>query len=180
MTAISDRKPSPPDWSIVDRHVAREIAKSGDVYLGELHKIAASIEARASTLTAVFSSSAVASMAVLGTSSNTWASNPQFIVSGVVIALGWFAAANYCVSAILPKTFPVPGAHPERWYESTSANLNQLLGWEAEECQGRIGRALVANGLSARRFNFGARLGVGVPAIGAGAWLLTSLVFWCV
>jgi hypothetical protein len=117
----------------------------------------------------------VAVLAVLGATIEIVAPDLRFLIAGLTVTVTWFTASWFCIAAMMPAKFHVPGIHPATWYTVADRPLNEVLGFAAEENQDRINENLNINERTTTRLKWGMRLGASAPALGFIAWLATWL-----
>ena len=173
------------DWMKAKPEIVERVVREGEIYLDGQLKLATSADQRAAVLASVFTAAAsavLAGLSALAVSSSRSAPThhyPIFIGGGGMAACFFFGAA-FCISAIFPVNFWLPGSEPESWRCDVLAErgLQDALRDEAKHIQSKISdnRGVVEK--NARRFKWGAILGISAPAAGLLLWIVTSSVTW--
>jgi hypothetical protein len=80
----------------------------------------------------------------------------------------------------MPVKFWLPGCEPGNWESDVTAGkkLQDCLGERAGHIQDQIGENLKVIESNARRFKWGATLGIAAPFVGILAWGLISVCRW--
>jgi len=172
------------DWSKAKPEVVHRVVSEGDVYLDGQLKLATSADQRSAVLAGVFTAAATALLAgiiALSAVKDTplTVRYPIYVGGGAMVLL-FLAAAAFCIAAVLPVGFWLPGSEPASWGRDieTGRELDASLLEEAQNLQAKIedNRAVLRK--NARRFVWGAALGISAPLVGALLWGVTSSARW--
>jgi hypothetical protein len=172
------------DWSKAKPDVVQHVVKEGQSYLDAQLHLGTSADQRASVLAGIFIAAAtgvllgLASLAAAKTSSAAHMF-PVFL-GGLVTALLLLSAGSLCVAATMPVKFWLPGNEPESWFRDVKdeTETTTALGEEAEHIQAKIVENRMVTERNARRFKWGAMLGIAAPFVGTLFWVLTSFCRW--
>lgn len=165
-----------PKWKESNPDIVRQIVTSGEQYISGQVTLATSADQRASVLGGIFTAAGTGVIGGLIAAVASGNVSPA-IVAGALLSSGLFLVGSaLCLSTALPADFYLPGTRPANWYEDLAEGreLSEALGEYAENCQDKIennSRTLAKN---ARRFFWGANLGIGAPFVGLIAWYLLS------
>jgi len=163
-----------PNWSDADKDMVKHVAREAEMYLGGQVTLGTSADQRASVLGGVFMAAGTAIVAgllgILSAGFMSW----SIIVGGSISAILLLVASGLCILATVPVGFWLPGNEPKSWYEDVDSNrpLLEAMGEEAEQIQEKIEENRKELKKNARRFKWGAFLGVTAPFVGAVVYLL--------
>ena len=149
--------------------LARAVLRQGELMLDAQLRLTIAAMQRATTMAAILTPAAVAALAL---AMNRFPVDADFAAglaaSGATLVVG----AGFCVSAIWPARFRVPGNTPRNWWEDgvEERPLAECLRRESENYDDDIksNRALLAR--DARRLRLGAWSGCAAPVIGLAVW----------
>jgi hypothetical protein len=156
-----------------------EIVREAEAYLAAQVTLATSADQRASVMASVFAASGTAIaaglIAFVGDADRVAAGLPV-IVGGVVSALLFLLGSGLCVWATLPVEFDLPGSQPENWKKDIERGipLNEALAEQAQNYQGKISDNSAILRSNAKKFSWGARLGIAAPVLGLLIWAFIS------
>ena len=165
------------DLSKIKSDFKREIIRGGEAYLDGQVQIATSADSRASNLAGVFTTAATALFAgvVIGLFDNQWNTPDRLplLIGGAVAGLMFLLAATQCVRAIIPTPFWLPGCEPDNWIDDVQSGkaLDACLGERAQHIQKQIEKNSEIITQNAKRFEWGAKLGIAAPIVGIVFWL---------
>jgi hypothetical protein len=166
-----------------DEDFGKEVVRGGEVYLDGMLRIATSADQRASGLSGMFAAAATALLAaVVALANPAWnvSGRVALIVGGLAAAAMFLSGAVLCLTTIMPVKFWLPGCEPGNWESDVTAGkkLQDCLGERAGHIQDQIGENLKVIESNARRFKWGATLGIAAPFVGILAWGLISVCRW--
>lgn len=172
------------DWSTANKEILERVVEEGESYLRGQLTLATSADQRAAALAAVFTAAATALIA--GILALTTTSPPHLrdhfpiYIGGGIASLCFLIAAGFCIAAVFPTNFFLPGNQPENWHGDIEAKkaIEVSLAEETQHIQGKIefNRACIAR--NATRFKRGAILGIAAPLAGLLFWAVTSSAVW--
>jgi hypothetical protein len=170
------------DFSKIDAAFRKEIVREGTTFLDGQLKIATAADARATGLAAMFIAAASALtagvvIAIFNSTTSTLAAKLPLMFGGGAAALCFIGAAIFCIIALRPVKFWLPGLAPVNWNEDVVLGkaLEDCLGERAGHIQTQIdANATIIEG-NAKLFRRGAVLGVSAPFVGAAVWALASI-----
>ena len=172
------------DWSKADSNMVERIVEEGEAYLAGQLKLATSADQRASMLAGVFTAGAtavIAGLLTLHTAEKIALAQkfPVYLGGGVGFLL-FLAAASFCIAAIFPVGFWLPGNEPQAWYRDIEGakDLKLALGEEAEHIQSKISENREVLSKNATRFKIGAILGIAAPIVALAVWMISSSSGW--
>lgn len=171
---------SPIDWTTVDPEISREILRGAEMFLQGTVSVAASADQRASVLAGTFTGAATAVIAgLIALTSQDSSVGVPIYAGGGIAALMFFAGAALCVAAMMPIGFDLPGNEPQNWFDDVRAGrtLSECVGDELSHYQDKIDDNCAAIGRNARRFKWGACVGIFAPLVGAATWGVLNA--WC-
>lgn len=171
------------DWSKADPQMAERVVREGESYLSGQLQLATSADQRAAVLAGVFAASGTAVLAglIALTASDLRISEVYPIYLGGFAAVAMLlGAAALCISAIFPVGFWLPGNEPKSWYRDIESGkkISDALGEEAEHIQEKIAENRNTTKNNAKRFKWGAMLGITAPVLGAAIWVIASSCRW--
>lgn len=166
------------DWSKSSDDTVREIVREAEAFIAAQVQLATAADQRASVMASVFAAAGAALVAgLIALVGAEHADGKVAIYIGGGLAAGLFlVGAALCVSATLPTGFDLPGGEPNNWRRDVESGrpVIESLREQAENYQGKIddnGGVLRAN---AKRFKWGALLGLAAPFVGFVVWFLAS------
>jgi hypothetical protein len=172
------------DWSKASPEMIARVVDEGTAYSEGQLTLATSADQRASVLAGVFTAAGTAILAgliALGAVSDIphRVSFPIYLGGGFSVLLFLIAAA-FCIAATLPVGFWLSGNEPQSWFRDVEAGkaLPVAFGEEAEHIQDKIAENRQIIAANARRFKWGAALGIAAPIVGMLFWLVSSSSLW--
>jgi hypothetical protein len=162
------------DFAKVELDLAKEIVRSGEVYLDGQVKLATSADSRAAGLGGMFTAAATALTAgVIALSVRVFAGRLEFMAAGGLTALMFLIGAILCIRSIMPVGFCLSGCEPGKWVDDVQEGraLKDCLGDRATHIQEQISENAQVLELNARLFKWGARMGIAAPFAGLFVWL---------
>lgn len=171
------------DWAKAKPEMVNKIVQEGEAYLSGQLKLATSADQRASMLAGVFTAAAtavIAGLLTLNTSDIPLGEKFPIYLGGGVAFVSFLAAASLCIMAIFPVGFWLPGNEPASWYGDVNSEkeLTPALGEEAEHIQSKISENRAVLEKNAKRFRWGAILGIAAPIAGTLAWFISFFSVW--
>lgn len=167
---------TPPDWKGKNLDLIKEACRHGESKLAAQVQIATSADQRATVLAGIY---VAASTGIIGAiaASQDIRSNMPLLVAGAGVATVFLVAAVFCILATLPVNFWTPGNDPCEWYGDIEKGLDAetAIGQQAAFFDENIQENNVVIERNARRFRWGALLGVGAPVLGCALAGLTCL-----
>ena len=164
------------DWQNVEKEMALQILRLGEVYVKATLDLATTIDQRASVLAGIFMTAAAAALAAVGSLLATPDESDIELVSGAsALAVTWLLASGFCIAALWPKKYQLPGAHPNDWMEDNvvRGDIVEAIGGQCEIYQAIINHNEREVQRTGKWVKIGATLGCLASALGALAWWLS-------
>jgi hypothetical protein len=167
-----------PNWQGKKLDLIKEACRHGELKLAAQVQIAASADQRATVLAGIYVAAATGVIGAVAAVDVIRSSHP-LAAAGTTAAIAFLVAAVLCILATLPTDFWVPGNYPAEWYADIEANppLEVAIGEQASHFDNAIRENNKVLERNARRFLWGAAIGIGAPFIGILVAGLTCL-FW--
>ncbi|MBH5373502.1 hypothetical protein [Bradyrhizobium glycinis] len=169
------------DFSKIKPDFRKEIVRGGEAYLDGQVKIAASADSRASSLAGMYTAAATAltagvAIAVYNAAGTALHERLPLVIAGGAAAISFITGALFCVTAIQPVGFYLPGCEPDNWEEDVTKGkeLDDCLGERALHIQSHINANFDVIKENARRFTWGARFGMAAPFVG----IFVGMIAW--
>lgn len=163
------------DWTKAKPGVPENVSREGTVYLDAQLRLATSADQRAAVLAGIFTTASTALLAGLVALSTSSAPGrlPIFLGGGTAVVL-FVAAAAFCIVAIFPVGFWLPGSEPKSWKTDVEEgkDLVASLGQAADHIQEKIEENRCVLDANAKRFKWGATLGIAAPLVGTVVWIV--------
>lgn len=156
-----------PDWKGKDLKLIQEASRHGEARIAAQVQIAISADQRAAILAGIYAAAATAIIGVIASSVIVQGNKPLLIGSSVT-ALTFLIAAVFCLLATLPVEFGAPGNEPQEWYSDIEKGtpLEVAVGEQLAHFNQHILDNHIMLQRNARRFIWGALVGIASPAFG--------------
>lgn len=155
------------DYSNVDREVARELMRFGEMQLHAQLTIAIASDQRASMMCGVLVTSMLACFGAAGVSYN--AGLTVFLVATLFAGVALLVAILACIKAFWPGMIYLPGTQPKQWLgeDVLYGCLVDTMVHQSTRYQEMIDSNELKNALAAKWLKRGILVAVSSPAIGA-------------
>jgi hypothetical protein len=170
-------------WGKADLSTITEIVRAAESYLAAQLDLATSADQRAATMASAFTLAGAATVAGLitlaSTSDGGLALRLPIYVGGSIAAVMFLIGACCCVTATIPVKFWLSGNEPDNWRDDVleGEELKKMLADQANNYQAHIGENAGVLSANARRFKWGALIGVAAPFVGFAAWLFGGVSY---
>jgi len=168
------------DWSRGSPELKKQILEESNSFLSGTVAIAASADQRAAVMAGTFTAAAtaiVAGLMALGATAGGIHQLFPVYAGGVVAAAAFAVGALFCVLAMMPANFYLPGSTPAEWEDDVIANRSlEACRTDMIQIAGR--RALHNRGVIAKnasRFLVGVSAGIFAPFAGLIVWGLWTI-----
>ena len=168
------------DFTKIKSDFRKEIIRGGESYLDGQVKVAASADSRASSLAGMYTAAATALtagvvIAIFNAAGDKLVARYPMIAGGGSAALCFLVGAMFCIRAIQPASFYLPGCEPANWLEDVEAGkeLDDCLGERAKHIQTHIDANFKVIERNAKLFKWGARFGIAAPFVGIINWAIS-------
>lgn len=166
-----------PNWKESSPELVRQIVNSGEQYIEGQVTLATSADQRAAVLGGIFTAAGTGVIAGLIAAVASEHISAAVVVGALLSSTLFLVGAALCLSTAFPADFYLPGTRPANWYDDldNKVEIIEALGEYAENCQEKIednSRVITKN---ARRFVWGAYLGIAAPFIGLISWFLMTV-----
>lgn len=156
--------------------LAATVLRQGELRLQDQLARALASDQRATTLAALFTAAAMASLgfgiSILEQQNPDWAVGMAAICTGTLLLV----SILLCVIAAWPVTFAGVGAAPDNWWNDNveTRPLAECLRTESQNYQRRIDHNRAAHKAATRWLSAGILVGCSAPAAGLVAWALVA------
>jgi hypothetical protein len=156
-----------PNWQGKNLDLIKEACRHGEAKLSAQVQIATSADQRATVLAGIYVAAATGVIGALAAVDVIRHSIPLAAASAVA-AVAFLGGAVLCITATLPVDFWVPGNEPGEWYADieNGTPLEVAIGEQAQHFDDSIKANSKVIASNARRFFWGAIIGIGAPFIG--------------
>lgn len=174
------------DWSTAKEGVVAEVLRDSETFLAGTVTLATSADQRAAVVAGTFATAGAAIVAgIIGFAAAASATNafaPAVYAGGLLAALLFIAGSILCIRAAMPVGFRLPGTKPSGWEEDVTKGHTLL------QCQhdliaireNAILENLATISKNARRYKYGAYLGIAAPLVGILVWAGVLLFQHCI
>ena len=156
-----------PNWKGKNLDLVKEACRHGELKLQSQVQIATSADQRATVLAGIYVAAATGVIGALA-AVDVIRSSPALAAASAVAAIAFLAAAVLCITATLPVNFWVPGNEPSEWYGDIEKGtpLEVAIGEQADHFDESIRANTKVIATNAKRFFWGALIGIGAPFLG--------------
>jgi hypothetical protein len=167
-----------PNWSTKNIDLIREASRHAEAKMIAQVQFAVSADARASILAGIYVAAATGCVAALAASS-TLQGRPAAIGAAVGAVAAFISGAYLCIWATLPCDFHLPGNEPKNWYDEieNDASLVSAAGEQLALFDSDIHENNDTLADNARKFKWGALIGISAPFAGLAGALVAYYFF---